>query len=181
MKCFRKALCIVLAVIVAVLPVKAANENTGIMIEAAMNGDREAGTAAEGTVKWDDLFLLSRALFCITGYRTFEDELRLCMGEVILNRVSSPEFPDTLAEVIAADTAYCGVVPGYFEALRPDRSCAECAYRLLSGERVMDDPLVVWQNCHYYDGGVVKSLYDYRVGAVHFCRSANPGLYGTGA
>ena len=180
MKSVWRALCIVLVLIVTVPAAYAANDDGEAMIEAAMAGDREAGVAAEGAVKWDELFLLSRALFSLTGYRTFEDEWRLCMGEVILNRVASPEFPDTLAEVIAADPAYCGVVPGYFDALLPDRSCAECAYRLLSGERVIDDPLVVWQNCHYYDGGVVKSLYDYRVGAMHFCRSAHPGLYKAG-
>lgn len=147
------------------------------MIECVLALDEEGGRAAEGEVKWDELCLLSRALFALTGNRSFEDEWRLCLGEVILNRVASPEFPDTLAEVIAADSAYCGVVPGYFEAIRPERSCAECAYRLLAGERVMDDPLVVWQNCHYYDGGVAKAMYDYRAGALYFCRSARKELY----
>lgn len=162
----------------AALPVRATDTKSR-MIAAAILGDEEAGRAAEeeGSVSFAELYLLSRALFAVTGSRTYTEEWRLCIGEVILNRVASPEFPDTLEAVIYADERYCGKVPGYFEALRPDAVCAEIAWRLLEGERVMDDGRVVYQDEHFYDGGVCKSLYDYRAGGIFFCYTTKPELY----
>lgn len=162
----------------AVLPVRAADAKSR-MIAAAVLGDGEAGRAAgEGeAIDFDELLLLSKAIFAVTGSRSYTEEWRLCIGEVILNRVASPEFPDTLREVIYADEHYCGKVEGYFEALRPDAVCAEIAWRLLSGERVMGDARVVYQDEHFYDGGVCKSLYDYRAGGIFFCYTTKPELY----
>ena len=149
------------------------------MIAAAMLGDEDAGCAAEteGGPAFEELYLLSKAIFAVTGSRTYTEEWRLCIGEVILNRVASPEFPDTLREVIYADERYCGKAEGYFEALRPDSVCADIAWRLLCGERIMDDVRVVYQDEHFYDGGVCKSLYDYRAGGMFFCYTTNPQLY----
>ena len=162
----------------AALPVQALDTKSR-MIAAAILGDEEAGRAAqeEGGIAFDELCLLSKALFAVTGSRTYTEEWRLCIGEVILNRVASPEFPDTLEEVICADERYCGKVEGYFEALQPDAVCAEIAWRLLSGERVMGDARVVYQDEHFYDGGVCKSLYDYRAGGIFFCYTTKPELY----
>ena len=163
---------------VTTLPARAIDSKSR-MVAAAVLGDVEAGQAAEesGGPSFNDLYLLSKALFAVTGSRTYTEEWRLCIGEVILNRVASPEFPDTLEEVIRADERYCGKVEGYFEALQPDAVCAEIAWRLLCGERVMDDARVVYQDEHFYDGGVCKSLYDYRAGGIFFCYTTNPKLY----
>lgn len=169
----------------------AGEEYIRCMEEAAVAGDAQAGAQAEAErsawlaqsgsdepeVKWEELYLLSKAIYAVTGTRTFSEEWRLCVGEVILNRLASPEFPDTLAGVIGQDPLYSGRVPRYFAALRPDKVCADIAFRLLSGERVMDDASVVYQDSHIYDGGVCKSLYDYRVGSIFFCYSTQPELY----
>ena len=112
--------------------------------------------------------LLAKAIYACTGIVSFCDEWRLCIGEVLLNRVASPEFPDSLEEVIYADERYCGKVEGYFAAITPDKRAYAAADRLLAGERVMNDPRVLWQDEHL-DGGVCKSLYDYRWGTIRFC------------
>ena len=121
--------------------------------------------------------LLAKAIYACTGIVSFCDEWRLCIGEVLLNRVASPEFPDTLEEVIYADERYCGKVEGYLAAITPDRRAYAAADRLLSGERVLNDPRVVYQDEHIYDGGVCKSLYDYRWGTIRFCYSTKMELY----
>lgn len=121
--------------------------------------------------------LLAKAIYACTGQVSFCREWRLCIGELLLNRVASPEFPDTLEEVIYADETYCGKVEGYFAAITPDSRAYAAADRLLAGERVLNDPSVVWQNCHIYDGGVCKSYYDYRWGTIYFCRSPQQELY----
>ena len=167
----------------AALPARAEETPQERMLAAAAAGDAEAGHAAEAeqtgnAVRYDDLSVLARAIYAVTGQREYEDWLRMAVGEVVLNRLSSPEFPDTLREVVDADTRYSGVADGYFDALRPDRSCAEAALRLLSGERVMNDPKVVYQNSHIYDGGLCLHIYDYRMGDVYFCYTTHPELYG---
>ena len=121
--------------------------------------------------------LLAKAIYACTGIVSFCSEWRLCIGEMLLNRVASPEFPDTLEEVIYADERYCGKVEGYFAALTPDRRAYAAADALLAGERVLNDSRVVWQDEHIYDGGVCKSLYDYRWGTIRFCYSTEKELY----
>ena len=121
--------------------------------------------------------LLAKAIYACTGIVSFCSEWRLCIGEVLLNRVASPEFPDTLEEVIYADERYCGKVEGYFAAITPDYRAYAAADRLLAGERVLNDKRVVWQDEHIYVGGVCKSLYDYRWGTIRFCYTTKPELY----
>ncbi len=123
--------------------------------------------------------LLAKAIYACTGQVSFCEEWRLCIGEVLLNRVASPEFPDTLREVIEADSRYYGKAEGYFDAIDPDWRAYDAADRLLAGERVLNDARVVWQDEHIYDGGVCKSLYDYRWGTIRFCYSTKPELYFT--
>ena len=157
----------------------AAAEEDKALIASLTEMDEESGAAAAQAagVDWHDTLLLSKAIYACTGNRTFTDEWRLCVGEVVLNRVESPEFPDTLEEVLRSDERYSGLVPGYLDAVRPDKKAAEIAVRLMKGERVMEEKKVVWQDCHYYDGGVYKSLYDYRVGGIFFCLTTHPELY----
>lgn len=142
-------------------------------------GEQAAAALAErGTeTDWRETLMLAKAIYACTGNRSFSDEWRLCIGEVILNRVASPEFPDTVEAVVRGDSRYCGKVEGYLDAVRPDRAAASAALRLMEGERVMGERTVVWQDCHYYDGGVYKSLYDYRVGNIFFCLTTHPELY----
>lgn len=170
------ALC---AALLPALPVRAETGDEEAFLESIVAMDSAAGaeSAERLGVDWEDTLLLAKGIYACTGNRTFTDEWRLCVGEVILNRVASPEFPDTLEEVLGADERYSGSVPGYFAAIRPDLKAAGIALRLMEGERVMDEPRVVYQDCHYYDGGVYKSLYDYRVGGIYFCLTTRPELY----
>ncbi len=165
----------------------ALEERIRALEDAAIAGDAQAGAAAETAfnalpehgrdMRFNELYLLAKGIYAVTGSRSFTEDWRLCVGEVIINRVYSPEFPDTYEEVLGQDPLYSGRIPAYFPSLRPDRTCVRIAFRLLQGERLMDDERVVYQDSHYYDGGVCKSLYDYRVGGVYFCYSTHPELY----
>lgn len=179
MKRGRTAVFALLFAAVLTLGAAAAEEVDRELLASLTEMDAEAGAlpAEAAGVDWQDTLYLAKAIYACTGNRTFTDEWRLCVGEVALNRVESPEFPDTLEEVLRSDSRYSGKVPGYFDALRPDRKAAEIAVRLMRGERAMGEKKVVWQDCHYYDGGVYKSLYDYRVGGIFFCLTTHPELY----
>ena len=54
----------------------------------------------------------------------------------------------------------------------------EAAFRLLSGERVLNDPTVVFQSGGKQGSGVALELEDSIYGSVYFCYTSHPELYG---
>ena len=156
-----------------------------LLVEAAVTGDREAGLeAAEGwnagegraELDYDELFLLSKLITWEAGSDWLPDTLRLSVGEVALNRVASPEFPDTLEAVVYQDGQFTGVDTYDFQtALLPSRPCAEAALRLLLGERMLR-PTVVFEG-HKPQGPVHSVFIDMHYGRIYFCESLFPELY----
>ena len=85
-----------------------------IMLHAAEVGDIEAGRAAaicrneqidieltgETKLDFDELFLLAKIICAEAGSPQLSDDWRMCVGEVVLNRVASPEFPDSIHDVV---------------------------------------------------------------------------------
>ena len=159
------------------------------MTEAAENGDVSAGRAAEANrraaleaagqedadLSFDDLYLLARLIDAVAGSDWLSDEFRMCVGEVVLNRVASPEFPDTLHEVVYQKGQYSVASTAHFAALKPRKECVAVALRLLEGERRMV-PSVVYQ-ADYLQGELFTMYSDWRLGNTYFCLSANLELY----
>ena len=157
----------------------------GEMCEAAICGDTGAGKAAEKAlrtriarsgstepaVSYDELFLLAKYINFKTGSRCVGDEYLLCTGEVLLNRMASEEFPDSMEELVAS--AVKGR-PG-FEQMLPGRPCVNAALRLLLGERFMKSS-VVYQS-EDRPGPVYASFCDRVQGFVYFCESPYTELY----
>lgn len=155
-------------------------------------GDGDAGRAAEAArnekidflgldeekISYDDLALLAKVIHTEAGSAWLSMEWKMAVGEVLLNRVASPEFPDTLAECAFQPGQYTAADEGWFEVLLPFRDCVEAAFRLLSGERVMNDPSVVFQSGGKQGSGVALELKDDIYGSVYFCYSSHPELYG---
>ncbi len=161
------------------------------MIECALSGDRERGLLYERLrnakidalgldapyIAYDDLVLLAQVIHTEAGSAWLPDKWRLAVGEVVLNRVASPEFPDTLEEVVFQPGQYSAADRGWFEALIPYRSCLEAALRLLGGERVLRDPRVVFQSGGKQGSGVALELTDSVYGSTYFCYTNHPELY----
>lgn len=163
-----------------------------IMLRAAACGDIEAGRAAEicrnemidrtGSdevkIAFEDLFLLAKIITSEAGSERLSDEWRMCVGEVVLNRVASPEFPDTVEEVIMQEGQYAGVNTDQFiYYLNPTEGSVNAALRLLQGERLMD-PWVVFQANFPQGGSIYAKYYDSLYGYTYFCTTSYPELYG---
>ena len=85
-----------------------------IMCECCLTGDVERGRAAENErnkkidannlsdskISFDDLYELSKVITSEAGSNWLPMEWKMMVGEVVLNRVASVEFPDTVLEVI---------------------------------------------------------------------------------
>ena len=162
----------------------------GMMVTAAANGDWEGGYLAQQArdnlidkkkldgdkIAFDDLFLLSKLICSEAGGRWLREEQRFCVGEVVLNRVASPEFPDTLEEVIYQEGQYEVVKTDYFQQeLLPSRACAQVALRLLQGERMMEPQVVYGAGAPM--GPIYAHYYTQRSGDFFFCETTHPELY----
>jgi len=161
------------------------------MIAAAVLGDYEKGVAAQNArnakidslklnvqkIYFEDLYLLGKIMYAEAGSYWLSDEWKMCVGEVVLNRVASPEFPDTIYDVLIQKGQYYGANSRYFTWLRPTELCVKLALRLLQGERVMNDPAVVFQANFRQGSGTHTAYYDRYLGATYFCYSMKMYLY----
>lgn len=161
----------------------------GEMTAAAAAGDVEAGREAGRNrdyiidtngmdctkIAFDDLYLLSKLINAEAGSDWLTEDFRLCMGEVVLNRVASPEFPNTLYDVAYQSGQYSSVTTAAFANLIPGESFVDIALRLLQGERQMVES-VVYQSS-YIQGEIFEVYEDWRLGTIYFCMSKNQELY----
>ena len=160
-----------------------------MVIRAAAEGEAEAGReardfwAAQLRVQrsplpcpdFDELLLLARLIQTEAGDSRLPEAWRLCVGEVALNRVASPEFPDTIQGVVYQKGQYSVVNTARFASLAPRFECVDAALRLLQGERHMV-PGVVYQ-ADYLQGELFSVYFDRRLGNTYFCLSENLDLY----
>ncbi len=161
------------------------------MVSAAVVCDWEAGLAAEAAqrernaqlgsdepvISFEDLLLLSKIMYAEAGSVWLSDEWKMCVGEVVLNRVASPEFANTIRDVLEQPGQYYGKNNAYFDSLCPSERCVRLALRLLLGERVLCDPSVVFQANFVQGGGVHTTFVDGALGATYFCYSIRPEIY----
>ena len=94
---------------------------------------------------------------------------------MFLNRVASPEYPDTLYDVVYQKGQYTGVNTARFANMKPGEDCVDAALKLLQGERRMV-PAVVYQS-DYIQGELFSMYSDRRLGNTYFCLSPNLELY----
>ena len=116
--------------------------------------------------------------YILTQARRFSlsQEYLQCAGEIILNRMASPEFPDSMEEVIFSVSGFDSAEAEYFtSSLLPDRRSVDIAMRLLSGQRML--PASVVYKRSEPEGDIYASFCDRVLGFTYFCRSENPDLY----
>ena len=161
-----------------------------VMQEMCLSGNIEAGEEAEhkrnvkidtlglpeAKVSFMDLFLLSKIITLEAGSDWLPFEWKLAVGEVLLNRVNSPEFPNTLAECIYAPGQYASIGGNAFENALPNYDSVIAAKRLLNGERVLNNGSVVFQ-ANIALGDVFLMLHDDLLGNTYFCTSNHPEYY----
>ena len=163
-----------------------------LMIDAAASGDNAAGERwarlrdekldalglGLARVAYSELLLLARVIHTEAGSYWLPDKWRMAVGEVVLNRVASAEFPNTLEEVVFQPGQYAGAADReWFCSIVPFRSSVEAAWRLLNGERVLKDKSVVFQSTERQGSGTALELRDSLYGSTYFCYSLHPELY----
>lgn len=156
-----------------------------IMMKAAETGDFTTGNAAQAardekiavtgegeSISFDDLYLLAKVIYIEAGSSWLSEDWKMRVGEVLLNRVASPEFPNTVREVVYQPGQYASAGTSIWEYLMPNATCVELALRLLQGERLME-PSVVFQANFPQGSGTHTQLYDPYLGSTYFCYSSH--------
>lgn len=133
----------------------------------------EATIPTEPPYTTDELETMALVIYLEAGGDACSDETRLMVGNVVMNRVADPRFPDTISEVLTRKGQYgllhwTGLVwpakaSDPTEAHAVERAYA-CAERILLGERVLPSD-VVWQAC-FKQGTEVVAYQD----GMYFCR-----------
>lgn len=116
----------------------------------------------------DDVDLLARLLTCEMGCSWIADEQQLYVGSVVLNRVASDLFPDTLQEVIYQPGQYAPAISGWIETVQPDERTIGNARWLLENGSVLPEN-VLYQST-VVQGEVYDSYYDAVLGTTtYYC------------
>ena len=163
------------------------------MMEAVRLGDYAAGEAAWAArgeklaamdleypaIDFEELWLLSKIIYAEAGSNWLSMDWKMSVGEVVLNRIASPEFPDTMREVLEQPGQYYGKNNRYFNSLKPSEESVEAARRLLEGARILGEPGVVFQSNYRLGSGVYLELRDPALGSTYLCWSSHRELYST--
>lgn len=198
-----RILCRLLAILILVLAIgviiaavchaayEADTDYGQVMKDCCVSGDILAGTKAADSrnekiddldltydkIWFEDLWFLSKIITSEAGSYWLSDEWKMAVGEVVINRMNSSEFPDTISDVIFQRGQYYHAGSRYFTNLIPYEDCVDAAWRLLNGERVLNDASVVFQANFPQGSGTALYMYDKLLGSTYFCYSAHPELY----
>ncbi|GEM_PF-204176 len=86
-----------------------------------------------------ELVLLAKIIEVEAGYESFEGQV--AVGNVIMNRVNSSAFPDTIQEVIYQPGQFPPAAKGMLEDLDPDEDALDAAKAVLDGEMLVPGAL----------------------------------------
>lgn len=124
----------------------------------------------------EELWLLSKIIYAEAGSYWLTDEHQRMVGSVVLNRMASPEFPDTMREVLEQPGQYYGENNSYFENLLPSERAVKNALYLLEHGSIAP-PEVVFQANFPQGSGTYMVIWDQYLGGSWFCYSSNMELY----
>lgn len=125
----------------------------------------------------DDVMELARIIYAEAGSTHIPTWVKEYVGSVVLNRVASPEFPDSVEEVIYQSGQYSPTFDlEHYLSISPSEECVAIAEDLLvSGSKLPSE--VVFQ-ANFKQGSEVYAVYeDPYYGSTYFCVSSYPELY----
>ena len=105
--------------------------------ETAVSAKETASAAASTEVSDSDRKLLAAIIYCEAGNQSMQG--KIAVGNVVLNRVNSRKFPNTISKVIYQKGQFTPAGSGWLKKVlnggKIPQSCYEAADRALAGER----------------------------------------------
>lgn len=138
--------------------------------------EERAQEAEKPSYSEEDLLLVAKIIQAEAGSSWLSDEHQLLVGNVLLNRVASPEFPNTIKDCLYQKGQYYPESSTYFKNIVPSERAMKNARRLMDGERFCPAD-VVFQANFKQGGGVYKAIPDKYLKTTYFCYSEHRELY----
>lgn len=119
---------------------------------------------------WDsDTHWLAMALECESGVN-WPDWAVIMIGDVIMHRVASSSYPDTIKGVLLDPNQYEPFFPP-FEPFMPEQRYIDLAERVLNGESYLTDPDILFQALFEQEHVTVLAYYDEALRTTtYFCK-----------
>lgn len=181
----KRSLAIILILILIPINVFADVDYSELMAECVVNQDEKMGEVymvkrnkkvnlyGGSKFTYQDLEILSKIIEAEAGMNWLDDYIRMCVGEVLMNRVASKDFPDTIREVAYQEGQYHHIKYGLFDEIVPTMKSVRTALRLLNGDRVINDKDVVFQANFPQGSGIYEIIHDNLLGNTYLCYSNN--------
>lgn len=161
-------------------PVPVIDSSDEALIQAVIDGDSETGVLMENEVcTYNELLQLSSIMEAESGPH-WPDWALMAIGEVVMNRVKSQEFPDTIWGVLSQKdpVQYEPVYQDAWKDIRPDERTVRLAFDLLNGERVLDNPQIVFQALFPQGSETIVTYTDTDLDTTtYFCTTYYPEFY----
>ena len=119
--------------------------------------EEQKAVKAQETAKYNQE-LLASVIFCEAGNQSYEGQV--AVGAVVMNRINSDKFPDTMEEVIYQSGQFVPAMTGWLDKVRASSSYTESAMKAAKDAIMGVNPI---GNCLFFDQGG----YGYQIGA-HF-------------
>lgn len=183
----KRSLAIILILILIPINVFAEVDYSELMAECVVNQDEKMGEVymvkrdkkidlyGGSKFTYEDLEILSKIIEAEAGMNWLDEHIRMCVGEVLMNRVASKDFPDTIREVAYQEGQYHHIKYGLFDEIVPTMKSVRTALRLLNGDRVINDKDVVFQANFPQGSGIYEIIHDNLLGNTYLCYSNNRG------
>ena len=126
--------------------------------EAKEQAEREAREAQEAYVRQNQE-LMASIIFCEAGNQSYEGQV--AVGAVIMNRVKSGTFPNTIEGVIYQSGQFAPVATGWLNKVRSSSGYTQTAMQAAIDALNGSNPI---GNCLYFDQGG----YGMQIGAHYF-------------
>lgn len=107
----------------------------------------EAAAAKEESVQ-EERKLLASIIFCEAGNQPFSGQV--AVGAVVLNRMDSSQFPDSMEEVIYQPGQFGPVATGWLDRVRRESGYTESAMQAAEAALNGENPI---GECLYFDQG----------------------------
>lgn len=121
-------------------------ENTKEMIgDKAEEAARQAAWAQQQAY---DLELLASIIFCEAGNQSYEGQV--AVGAVVMNRVNSTSYPNTIEEVIYQSGQFTPAMTGWLDRVRTSACYTDAAMQAAKDALTGVNPI---GNCLYFDQG----------------------------
>lgn len=119
-------------------------------LAAAQSAAAQPAAAAAGAYTEEDLYILAHVI-CGEA-QSYSDEEQLYVGSVVLNRVHSASYPNTIKDVVFQRNQYSCTVDGNYHRTPTERNWANAKYLLENGSVLPGN--VVFQSGHRQGKGV---------------------------